>query len=152
MRIITLLISYFTMMTVSLYSQTGASHIYGTIVDPCGLPIRGVIVTLANDHIGEFTEKSSKKGKFRFLNLVPGTYRLKLEKLGLKTFDKKNLILATREKLRIKVTITKKNSQEEGQMTINRELKEVRAVGERIILPSVKRIFLNPFMKWQNIF
>src|SRR5579864_7022811 len=75
-------------------------NFYGSIVgivnDPSSAPIEGATVSLVNNGTGARQAiQSSATGEYRFVNLVPGSYRLDIEKAGFKHY--------TRDKIPVEV-------------------------------------------------
>ena len=68
-----------------LFAQTFFGSIVGTITDASGASVPGATVTLTN--IGTSnrrTAQSNADGNYEFVNLVPGRYRVDVEKTGFK--------------------------------------------------------------------
>lgn len=82
-----LLTLFFVLVCVTfLLGQNTYASITGKVFDINGEPIRDVLVTATNSDTGaETTRNSDKRGKFRFMSVVPGPYQLKFEKEGYKT-------------------------------------------------------------------
>src|ERR1039458_4803673 len=60
----------------SMFGQTVASSMVGTVVDPTDAVIAGVPVTLTGADTGAVrTGTTDSDGTFRFVNLLPGTYK-----------------------------------------------------------------------------
>jgi hypothetical protein len=63
--------------------QETTAGIQGTIKDPSGATIAGAVVTVSgNQLIGEKTANTDKTGYYRFTNLPPGSYSLKVSASG----------------------------------------------------------------------
>jgi Carboxypeptidase regulatory-like domain len=87
--ILSLRISAFFILIVLLCVQATGQTFYGSVLgviaDPSGAPIDAARITLLNSDTGvRQSVQSSGSGEYRFVNLVPGTYRLEAEKTGFK--------------------------------------------------------------------
>lgn len=73
-------------LTSLAYSQARSGNIYGMVVEPSGIGIPGVQVTLTSGTSGTLTTVTSDSGQYRFLALPPAAdYVLRFELEGLKT-------------------------------------------------------------------
>ena len=107
-------------LALTLYGQAFYGSVVGTITDQSGGALSGAAVTLTNVASGERRQtKSGAGGDYRFLNLVPGTYRLEVEQTGFKK--------ATREEVQVTVSGTARGdfSMEIGEMTQSVEVQAV---------------------------
>jgi Carboxypeptidase regulatory-like domain len=67
------------------FSQTGTGEINGTVTDQSGAVVPGAAITLRNQSTGvESNTSTTSKGVFHFLNVLPGTYVLKVQASGFK--------------------------------------------------------------------
>jgi hypothetical protein len=70
----------------SLFGQTVASSVVGTVVDPADAAVAGAQVTLINTGTGAVRQGTTDNyGTFRFVELDPGTYNLTVKATGFKT-------------------------------------------------------------------
>src|SRR5882757_331682 len=70
---------------LSVQAQTFYGSVTGAVADASGAPLVGVNLTLVNAGTGgRQAVQSSGTGEYRFVNLVPGLYRLDAEKPGFK--------------------------------------------------------------------
>ena len=74
-------------------AQTTTGSLKGEVVDQADAPMVGVSLTIASDNLigGSKNVVTGEDGRFRFLGLPPGTYRLDVEKEGFKTIIRPNL-------------------------------------------------------------
>jgi hypothetical protein len=91
---------------VTVASPTLAQNFYGSIVgtvtDSTGAPMEGATVTAIN--AGTATRQvaqSSASGEYRIANLVPGNYRLDIEKTGFKRLTRENLAVQVESVIRL---------------------------------------------------
>ncbi len=68
--------------------SAGTGALTGTVTDPSGAAIPGVMVTLANKETGQVrTTETGADGNYRFALLPPGTYQVKFAAMGFKTAE-----------------------------------------------------------------
>ena len=80
-------------------AQTFYGSIVGTVTDSSGATVPGAAVTAVNSGTGERrTSQSNAEGKYEFVNLVPGRYRVDVEKTGFKHL--------TRDEIEVQVQAT----------------------------------------------
>ena len=85
-------------------AQTPGATIAGRVVDATGLTVPGVTVTLQGDDIRQIfiTEVD---GRYRFLDLAPGTYKLTSELQGFRTNVRENVIVVVGQTVDLPVTM-----------------------------------------------
>jgi hypothetical protein len=70
----------------TLFGQTVASSVEGSVVDPANSAIVGAPVTLTSVETGAVrTGTTDSYGVYRFQNLRPGTYNVTVKATGFKT-------------------------------------------------------------------
>jgi hypothetical protein len=80
--------------------------ITGSVADSSGAVVPGATVTLTNqDSRDRRVTVSNGEGYFSFGSVVPGTYSVKVEFKGFKTFDQKDLILQASDKRTVNATL-----------------------------------------------
>ena len=73
----------FFVLNLSLNAQSTYGSLSGTVVDSTGAAVAGAKVTLSNSSTGEKrTENSGDDGRYTFVNLFQGQYRVDIEKEG----------------------------------------------------------------------
>lgn len=98
------LLSLLGIARVSAQSPNGT--ISGLIVDPTGAIIVGADILLANDATGvQYSAETNGSGIYLVPNLLPGTYRLQVSKIGFKTLIKPDIILNVQDALAINFTL-----------------------------------------------
>src|SRR6516165_8829365 len=76
------------------HAQTSYGSITGAVTDASGAAVVGADVTLTNVGTDQKrTQPSGADGRFQFVNLVPGTYRIDVEKQGFKHFARTDVIV-----------------------------------------------------------
>jgi hypothetical protein len=75
-------------------AQFATGNIYGKVVDESGAVVPGANVSITGPTIGTRTTTSGSQGDFRFLNLDPGTYKVRVGLAGFST-QERSLIVNT---------------------------------------------------------
>ena len=84
-----LLILSSALLTIPLAGQTFYGSIVGTVSDATGGVVPGATVTLTNSGTGERRiGGTASDGAYRFVNLVPGVYKVEIEKAGFKRYTR----------------------------------------------------------------
>ena len=83
--------------TADLQAQDLRGKVTGTVTDASGAVIPGANVSLTNDNT-TVTDKTSTNevGQYLFDFVIPGTYTVKVELDGFRTFEQKNILIQTR--------------------------------------------------------
>lgn len=67
----------------SAFSQTTNAQVAGVVVDPSGAPVPSAVIRITNvDTAEQRSTATSDSGNYTFVSLVPGRYRLDVEKGG----------------------------------------------------------------------
>ena len=92
--ILALIVASLVVMLPSAYAQVSAT-INGTVVDGTGAIIPGATVTVTNEATGQNRDTvSNGDGYFAFPALLTGTYSLRIEAKGFKTFEQRGIPLS----------------------------------------------------------
>jgi len=87
-----------TLAAASAYAQTTNSNILGTVIDPAKAVVPGAAVQLTDRATGAArSTTSNESGIFRFTGLTPGTYSLRIQAQGFKTYLEEQIALASSE-------------------------------------------------------
>jgi hypothetical protein len=109
-------------------AQLQSGTIEGTIVDEQGGVLPGVTVTLTGaDRTATFVTDSA--GKYRFLNLPPGTYRLAAELLGFTTFVRDGIVLVVGQTVDLPMTMRVAAVEETITVTGDTPIVDTKAMG-----------------------
>jgi hypothetical protein len=82
----------------TLFGQTVASSVEGSVVDPANSAIVGAPVTLTSVETGAVrTGTTDSYGVYRFQNLRPGTYNVTVKATGFKTETESGIVVAAEE-------------------------------------------------------
>lgn len=83
---------------IASFGQTISSTLVGTLADPGKALVPNAQLTLTERTTGEVrTGQSNDRGLFRFLDLVPGQYALRVDASGFKSLELKDITLAASE-------------------------------------------------------
>lgn len=92
--------------SLSLYGQSTYGTVDGTVVDSSGAVVAGAQVTLTNTGTQEKrTQGTGGEGLYQFVNVVPGEYRLDIEKAGFKHFARTNVTVQVQQDTHIDATL-----------------------------------------------
>src|SRR4051812_17888172 len=95
-----------TLIGSFLYAQSFFGSIVGTAVDASGASVPGAMVTLTNTGTGETkTSSTDQDGNYQFLNLIPGVYRVELEKSGFKHLTRDGIQVTVQATVRADATM-----------------------------------------------
>src|SRR5215216_4181536 len=89
---------------VTASAQIVGGSLTGTITDEQGAVLPGVLVTVqGTDATQTFT--TDETGKFRFLNLAPGTYKVTVALPGFATVVQDNVVIAVGKNVELPATL-----------------------------------------------
>src|SRR5437667_4291896 len=87
--------------------QAGDAEISGLIKDPTGSVVAGATATVTNQDSGVTRSTvTGSDGRYRFIALPPGRYRLKVEAAGFKTESITDLVLSIATQLDRNISLT----------------------------------------------
>ncbi len=99
-------VGLFLFSSTEAISQTFYGSIVGTVSDSTGAVVPGTNVTLTNLGTTEKrTMETDATGSYRFVNLVPGKYRIEAEKTGFKRFAREPVVVEVESAVRIDVAM-----------------------------------------------
>ena len=105
----TLLLSVVLILTssLSLHGQSTYGTVDGSVTDPSGAALPGAQVTLTNKGTQEkHTQVTGGEGSYQFVNVIPGEYRLDIEKAGFKHFARSNVTVQVQQDSHIDAALT----------------------------------------------
>ncbi len=106
-------------LPAAAFGQTFYGSVVGTVTDATGAVVPEVSVTLTNIGTAERrTMQTDAGGNYLFVNLVPGRYRLEMQKEGFKRFTREPIVVEVQAAVRIDAAL------EVGEVT---QTVEVRA-------------------------
>src|SRR5216684_1806616 len=92
--------------SLSLYGQRTYGTVDGTVVDSSGAVVAGAQVTLTNTGTQEkHTQPTGNEGEYKFVNVIPGEYRLDITKSGFKHFARTNVVVQVQQETHIEATL-----------------------------------------------
>ena len=95
------------LINLAAWAQTSTSRITGTVVDPNGAVLPGAKVTVKNEATGvSLTTVSNSAGRYSFDSLVVGSYEIKVEAEGFRTFTSSQNPLSVGSPLDVDVSMT----------------------------------------------
>ncbi len=95
-----------TVLCASAFGQTFYGSIVGTVSDASGGVVPGATVTLVNNGTGEKrTAGTGTDGAYRFVNLVPGTYRVEVEQAGFKRYARDQIQVNVEAAVRVDIAL-----------------------------------------------
>src|SRR5689334_3278527 len=104
--------------TLAAQSSTGTATMVGAVTDTSGSTVPGAKITVTNADAGfVFTSVTTPEGTWYIPNLNPGSYQLRIEAAGFKTYVQNGIILRTAEQPRIDVNLEVGNVAESIQVT-----------------------------------
>jgi hypothetical protein len=105
-RIASALFVMFCTFAVTSPSQTFYGSIVGTVTDSSGASIKGAKATVTNTNTGEQrTIDTNDGGEYRFVNLIPGNYKLDVTQAGFRQYVRDAIAVAVEAAVRIDVTM-----------------------------------------------
>jgi hypothetical protein len=94
------------LISVSAWSQTQLATASGTITDPTGAVVPGVLVTIVSQGTGlKRSTPTDTGGEYRFAGLPTGTYSLRIEKKGFQSHVRKGLELSSASEVRMNLQL-----------------------------------------------
>src|SRR5262245_53387713 len=93
-----------TAASLSLLAQGFYGSILGVVSDASGAAMPGASVTLLNIGTGDRrTASTGADGTYRFVNLVPGNYRVEIEQSGFKRYTRDQIAVNVDAAVRVDV-------------------------------------------------
>lgn len=101
-----ILIGSIAILTLPASGQNFYGSIAGTVNDASNAAIAGANVTLINSGTGERrTATSGPDGGYRFVSLVPGSYRVEIEQAGFKRYTRSQIAVEVDSVVRVHVAM-----------------------------------------------
>ncbi|MCX6613422.1 MAG: carboxypeptidase-like regulatory domain-containing protein, partial [Acidobacteria bacterium] len=93
------------LFSASVFGQT-LGDVSGAVTDPQGAPVAGANITIKNSSTNASRSTTTNgEGLYSFPALVPGTYSVKVDKAGFKTFNQSNIEVQVQASLRVDVAM-----------------------------------------------
>src|SRR5258708_27604244 len=98
-------LAWFWLVAAS-YGQTFYGSIIGSVADASASAVPQAAVTLINTGTGERrTMQTDASGSYQFVNLIPGQYKLEVEKQGFRKVIREQVTVEVQNAVRIDVTM-----------------------------------------------
>jgi hypothetical protein len=92
------------LFTATAFGQTFYGSLVGTVTDASGSAVPDAVVTAVNVGTSDRrTMRSDEAGNYQFVNLVPGQYRIEVEKSGFRRFTREPIPVEVQSAVRIDV-------------------------------------------------
>src|ERR1700689_3569405 len=103
--------------SLSLHGQRTFGTVDGSVVDSSGAAVAGAQVTLTNTGTQEKRVQSTgDQGLYQFVNVIPGQYRLDVEKAGFKHFTRNDVTVEVNQDSHINATLPVGQVTETGEV------------------------------------
>ena len=104
--------------SLSVSAQSTYGTVDGTVLDPSGATVAGAEVTLTNTGTGEkHTQPTGNEGAYQFVNVIPGEYRLDVDKPGFKHYKHDNVVVQVQQDTHIDASLTVGQQSETVEVT-----------------------------------
>lgn len=101
-----ILLAIVALLAVACLGQTFYGSLVGTVTDSSGAVIQGAAATLTNTGTGERrTSPTGADGIYRFVNLVPGNYKMEVEHAGFKHYTQDQILVNVEATVRADVAM-----------------------------------------------
>jgi len=88
------------------FGQSTYGSVTGSVTDPSGAAVDGATVTLTNTGTSEkHTQTTSDQGTYSFVNVIPGAYRVDVEKAGFKRFSHPDVVVQVQLDTRVDASL-----------------------------------------------
>ncbi len=95
-------VAFLLLFACALSAQTFYGSILGNVTDATGASMPGAAVTVTNIGTAETHRmETNAEGLYQFVNLVPGKYRVEVEKAGFKRFSREPITVEVQSTVRI---------------------------------------------------
>lgn len=95
-----------SLFVVVAAAQTFYGSIVGTLTDTTGAVVPGATVNLTNTGTGERrTSTTAPDGGYRFVNLIPGTYRVEVQQTGFKRYVRDQIQVNVEAAIRVDIAV-----------------------------------------------
>lgn len=95
------------LLPTAMFGQTFFGSVVGTITDTSNASVPGAKVTIADTATNEeHTVTTSGTGEYQFLNLVPGNYRISVQKDGFERLVRDGVTVAVQSEVRVDGSLT----------------------------------------------
>lgn len=133
MKKLLILLIAVTLITFSIsYAQLRYGRIDGKVVDPDGMPLPGVTVTLESELVPTKTTVTSEKGEFFLHSIDPGMYKLTFELPGFKKVVREDIRVRVGKILTFNITMEQATLEEEITVTAESPIVDTKKTGTSV--------------------
>src|SRR5579872_685575 len=94
------------LLTVAGFGQAGRTELFGTILDPSGLPVANVrIEATQSSTAARFSSVSDDRGQYHLLGLPAGEYVLSAERDGFRPYRQSGIVLRIADQVELNVRL-----------------------------------------------
>ncbi len=111
------------------FAQEQYGNIRGIVLDEQGHPLPGVTVTLDSDLYNPRSATTTEGGIFRFIDVYPGTYTLKCETAGFKSYIQEAIIIRVGSNFDLQVIMEPAALEEEVTVTAQSPVVDTKKTG-----------------------
>lgn len=137
---------------VGLEAQEVRGTVRGVVTDASGAVVPGAKVTLSNDNTGvEIHRETNEVGQYLFDFVIAGTYTLRVEAAGFRSFAQRNILVQTRGDVTVNVTlelgaVTETVTVEESPVAVSFNRTTMETTLDTRMTNSLPLINRNPFL------
>jgi hypothetical protein len=111
--------------SISGHAQTTSGTILGTVTDQSGAVLGDTTVQLINDDTNtKTTTKTNESGYYQFVDVIPGTYNIVVQKQGFKQLSRTGIVLQTEARILVDLSLPVGASTESVEVTASSPLIE----------------------------
>src|SRR5258706_982732 len=104
---LTLMVGIVLTSSLSVHGQSTYGSVSGAVTDASGAAVVGAQVTLTNTGTSEkHTQTTNDQGTYSFVNVIPGEYRLDIEKTGFKHYAHPNVVVQVQLDTHLETALT----------------------------------------------
>jgi len=119
------------------FGQTFSASIAGVVSDPSGSVVQGAKIRLRNMGTSDTRNViSSAYGSYKFDNLLPGTYEIRAEAAGFKTYVQSNMILLANTAATLNVSLAIGGAEQSVQVASEAVLLDTESANNSVTLDS----------------
>ena len=126
-------------LAVVASGQDTRATLSGTVTDPTGAAAPGAAVNLTNVNTGvKFDGATNSAGQYRFLFLIPGTYKVAVKRAGFRNFEYDNLVLQVGQSAVVNVALQLGATTETVTVTSNAALLDTEKSDRGVVIDKVR--------------
>src|SRR3954464_8743458 len=131
------LFAVYAVISQCCFAQTFSSSIAGVVTDPSGSVVQGAKVHLRNMGTNDVRDTTTTPaGTYKFDNLLPGTYEIRAEASGFKTYVQSNMILRASTAATVNVPLAVGAAEQSVQVTAEAVLLDTETATNLVTMDS----------------